>query len=185
MKHYSTKDDIKRRLGSFLKHLWIFLRALVPAMIVTLIWGNFEAIDVHFVHEDEAIIIGTIATLGVIYGLLAAITVLIVAERWPKITISVFDHDKRSFLILRDERLAITFNMVTSIDAFFILFIMGGMEYRSPYTGAILMFSVSLVMSMFYVGIRDAQDVSKSQWVRERVPEDWFTENAEIRQPRY
>jgi hypothetical protein len=177
-KHYSKKNDPKRRLRSFLKHTWILIKALVLASIITGAWHIIQAKGIHLPHEDEAIVVGTVTTLGVIYGMFATITMALVSDKWSKVTAAIFKRDKAAFLILRDERLSITHNMVTGIAAFAVLLIMGVMEYHKYSSGFASMSSVSLVMSLIYVGIRDLQDVTKSQWVQECVEASWLTENV-------
>ena len=152
---------------------------MVPTTITVYIWHCIQAKDIHFAHEDEANLVSALTTLGVIYGMFATVTMVLVSDKWPKTTEAVLKRDESAFLMIRDERLSITFNMITGILAFMVLFIMGGIDYHNYWSGFVSMSSVSLVMCLVYVGVRDLQDITKSLWVRERVPSEWLTKSVD------
>ena len=173
-KIYSKKRDPARRWRSFLKHSLILAKALLISSTLTLLWYGVRKRGVHFAHDDEGILNTTITNLGVLYNLFAAVTIALVSDKYPKMSRAVLKNDKEAFLLMRDERLAITMNMITGIMASTLLFMMGGIEYKSAWSGFASMFSISLIMSLIFVGVRDLQDVTRSDWFKERTPKDWL-----------
>jgi hypothetical protein len=176
---YSKKNDPIRRLRSAGKLLWLMFRSAVLCTLVTGAYAALKFDDKMFIHFDPANLGVDITNLAVLYNLFAAATVALIVEKFPKLSRAVLKREKEEFLLLRDERLSLTLNLITGSVAVILLYAMGCRDNASFISGVAAIGGMSFIMAMIFIGVSDLQDLRRSPWFSERVPADWWTASVD------
>jgi hypothetical protein len=176
---YTTKNDPRRIWKSWRKLIWLALRAGFIGAGITLAYAALQSTGVVFIPSGDSILSVDITTWAVLYNLFAAVTVALVVEKYPKLSRAVLKGDKEEFLLLRDERLSLSLNLITGTVALGLLYMMGCRDYASAPAAEVSIGGLSFVMALIFLGVRDLQDFSTNPWFRERVPADWWTASVD------
>lgn len=175
VKNLSKKGDVARKWRSFKRHTYILLKAFIVTLFPLLLWYQLRLRGVYFAHEDETIIIGAaIATLGLAYGIMASLVLGSIWEKYKKVVISVLKHDKETFLCYRDERIPVMIHLFLFALSLPLLVMIALLEYRYLWSGIASVFSVSFILSLYWIVATELENPAKSPWFAERIPEEWL-----------
>ncbi len=156
------------------------LWTLFVSSIVTAVWYATWIHGIHFAEDDKDVIIGAIVTtLGVTYGLLVAWVLSAIWEKYRKIVVSVLEKDKHTFLLYRDERMPIVFHLLVAAVSIPLVGMIGMIAYKHALTGAVSVFAVSVVLTLFWRIAAELEDPTKHGWFAERIQPDWLTEDVD------
>lgn len=175
----SRKDDTGRQWRSFKRHAFLVCRAFVTALIPVILWRVLRSNEYHFVRADESAIGFAIATVGVAYGIIAALVLQAVWEKYRKVVIAVFDRDKRTFLMYRDERMPIMIHILLAALSFPLLLLVVMLDYENIFSGIASVFSVSFMIVLYWIIATELENPAKSPWFAERIPKEWLAEDVD------
>lgn len=179
-KQFSKREDRQRRWRSFKRHTRLILQPLVIAACAVGIWYALRTRGLYFSHEDETVLTGAIiTTLAVAFSLIAAVVLNTIWENYRKIVVCVLTKDVRTFLIYRDERIPIAMHLLLSAFSWPLLAMIALLEYRNFWAGVASVFSVWYSVSLYWIIATQLQDPSKSAWLAERIPPNWFTKDID------
>jgi len=171
----SKKYDQGRIWRSFTRHTALTAYAIGSALCVTAAWYIAWAHGYHFSDADESILGGAIVTtLGVAYGITAALILNTLWEKYNKVVLCVFKKDKDTFLFYRDERMPIMIRLLLAFISLPLIGIVGALDYQHAWSGAAAVFSVSLVLALYWMVATKLEDPAKSAWLAERIPKEWL-----------
>jgi hypothetical protein len=174
------KNDPKRKWRSFKRHALLLGETVVFASVTTFLWYQVWIRGYHFPEDDKDILIGAIiTTLGVTYGIEVSWILNAIWEKYRKVVICVLEQDKRTFLLYRDERMPIVFHLLIGAVSLPLLCMIGMIAYKHALTGAISIFAVSLVLTLFWIVIAQLENPSKGGWFLERIPKEWLEEDVD------
>jgi len=170
------KNDPRRKWRSFKRHAALLGKAVALASLITTLWYCCWLRGWHFSEDDKDIQIGaTITTLGVAYSVLVSWILAASHEKYKEVVLAVLKQDKETFLLYRDERMLIAIHVLIGMVSVPLLSMMCMVAYRHALTGAMSVFSVSLVVVAFWLVITLIENPIQSEWFRERIPGDWLT----------
>lgn len=179
VKNLSKKDDVARKWRSFRRHTFILLKAFLATLLPLLLWYQLFVHSIHFAQEDETVIIGaSIATLGLAYGIMASVILGSIWEKYKKVVISVLKRDKETFLCYRDERIPIMIHLLLAALSLPLSIMIALLPYRYVWSGAASVFSVSFILSLYWIIATELENPAKSPWFAERIPDEWL--NADV-----
>jgi Na+/melibiose symporter-like transporter len=171
----SKKYDRKRIWRSFKRHAALAAYAIGSAVFVTALWYAAWSHGWHFSGGDESILGGAIVTtLGVAYGITAALILNTLWEKYNKVVLCVFKKDKDTFLFYRDERMPIMIRLLLASISLPLIGIVGALDYQHAWSGVAAVFSVSLVLALYWMVATKLEDPAKSAWLAERIPKEWL-----------
>lgn len=171
----SKKNDFKRRFNSFRKHLFFIFQPLVIAIGILSIWYQFYTRGIHFSQEDEVVLTGSvIMILAVAYSITASTVFNSIWEKYQRVVLCVIRMDRETFLCYRDERVPIVIHILILTFTILLITMVGGLEYRHVSAGIASVFSVSFILSLYFIVIVELQNPAKSLWLNERVPKEWL-----------
>ncbi len=176
-KKLSKHDDTTRKLASFKRHCWFLFQPLLLAFLASVIWNyTLFKYKIHFDKEDEGpLLTGVIVILAVAYGIMTTSTFESVYGKHQKSVISVLKKDRETFLCYRDERIPIIIHLLIITFSALLLGIVSLIAYKTLYAGLVSVFSVSFVLSLYWLVIIELQNPAKSLWFIERTPNEWLT----------
>jgi hypothetical protein len=175
MQKLSKKHDRGRIWRSFKRHTALAAYAIGSALCVTAAWYIAWVHGYHFSNADESILGGAIVTtLGVAYGITAALILNTLWEKYNKVVLCVFKKDKDTFLFYRDERMPIMIRLLLASISLPLIGIVGALDYQHAWSGAAAVFSVSLVLALYWMVATKLEDPAKSAWLAERIPKEWL-----------
>jgi hypothetical protein len=170
------KNNPERRWRSFKRHTVLLSKTLCFATAITFTWYFLWSHGYHFAEDDKDIQIGaTTMIFGVLYGAIISWVLLTRSDKYEKVLVSIFRKDLDTFLMYRDERMLIALHLAMGLVSLPLIGMIGAVPYRHMATGAISVFSVSLVIVTFWSVIALLEDPLKNQWIRERVDPTWLT----------
>jgi Kef-type K+ transport system membrane component KefB len=169
------KDDPRRKWRSVKRHTALLAKTFTFAAAITCVWYQLWVRGYHFPDDDKDILIGaTITILGVAYSILVSWILSTILERYQKVVVSVLKQDKETFLLYRDERMLIAIHVLIGIVSVPLISMMSLVAYKHAVTGAVSVFSISLVIIAFWLVITLIENPTQSEWFRERIPGDWL-----------
>jgi hypothetical protein len=172
----SKKHDKNRKWRSFKRHTSLAVYAIGIAAFATVLWYVAWQHGYHFSGADELSLTGAIVTtLGVAYGITAALILNYVWEKYNKVVICVFERDRDTFLFYRDERMPIMIRLLLASISVPLIIMVGALDYTQVWSGAAAVFSVSLVLALYWIVATKLEDPAKSAWLAERIPPEWLT----------
>jgi hypothetical protein len=172
----SKKHDKERIWRSFKRHTALAAYAIGIAGLATALWYAAWVHGYHFSGSDEAILGGAIVTtLGVAYGITAALILNSLWEKYNKVVLCVFKKDKDTFLFYRDERMPIMIRLLLASISLPLIGIVGTLDYQHAWSGAAAVFSVSLVLALYWMVATKLENPAKSAWLAERIPQEWLS----------
>jgi ABC-type antimicrobial peptide transport system permease subunit len=166
------KNDKRRKWRSFKKNATLLSEALLSAMIITAAWYAAWTNGFHFANKTDMSAI--ITTLGVTYGIIATWVLDTIWDKYKKVVISTLHQDKDEFMLYRDERLPIALHLLVIFVSLPLLGMIGMIDYQSVATGIFSVFSISFILSLFWIVIKHLEDPSRSAWIAERIPAEWL-----------
>lgn len=176
MKNLSKKNDLARKLRSLRRHTMLLLKAALVTLLPLLLWYQLWSCDIHFGAGDESVIIGaSIATLGLAYGIMASVVLSSIWEKYRKVVISVLRRDEETFLCYRDERMPIMIHLLLAALSLPLLVMIALLPYQHMWSGIASVFSVSFILSLYWIVATELEDPTKSPWFAERIPEAWLS----------
>ncbi len=169
------KDDARRKWRSFKKNAGVLLRPFILAILTTGLWAKLHPYGYHFHHEDTSVLTeGGIATLAVLFGLIAAVVLNAIWERYRQIVVAVLKKDRETFLLYRDERIPIMLHLLLLSFSLPLWCIIVALEYRSLWSGSAVVFAVTFSLALFWVVATELENPAQSPWFAERIPQDWL-----------
>jgi len=176
VKNLSKKNDLARKMRSFVRHSLLLLRAALVTLLPLLLWYQLWLRDIHFAAEDGSVIISaSIATLGLAYGIMASVVLSSIWEKYRKVVISVLKRDEETFLCYRDERMPIMIHLLLAALSLPLLVMIMLLPYQYLWSGIASVFSVSFILSLYWVVATELENPAKSPWFAERIPEAWLS----------
>ena len=177
---FSKKNDFDRRWRSFWRHLWLCAQPFIIAIVAVIFWRWLRSKGYYFCKEDEVVMTGGItATLILAYGITAALVFNSIWEKYKKVMVCVLLQDKQTFLLYRDERMPI----IIHLFLFFLSVLLVGMilmlNYQKELSGAVAVFSVSFIITLYWIVMIQLENPEKSPWLAERVPSEWLKEDID------
>lgn len=180
MKKYLKREDLTRKLRSVWRHLLLLAQPLIAAEMAVLAWSNCRSAGIQFPKEDELALTAVgVAVPAVLFSILAAMLITESYGRYKTLTACLLSHDKKEFLLYRDERFPVIMHVLQMALSLPIIVIATGVHYLSFWSGAVVVFSVTFVITLYWVAIVELQNPAKSPWFAERVPADWLTEDVD------
>ncbi len=176
----SKKRDPTRRLRSFKKHGLLLLQPLATAALMTVIWRKVQMAGYHFNKEDESAVIAGITILALPYGVIAGVIIASVWEKYKKVMGCVFKKDAETFYRYRDERMPVLLHILLACLSLPMVVLICSLDYKGELCGAMIVFSVSLGITVVWVVATELEDPSKSAWFGERVPREWLEEDIDL-----
>lgn len=143
------------------------------ALVCTALWLVLRLWLGTYLSGDEGVMAGaTIAFLAIAYALFAGFLFVTVWGQWNAVEDAVRTKNLEKFTELKDKRIPPTVKFLLVIfsallvGAFFLL------SFQHLLTGSFAIFSVSLVVSLYWAVIMDLDDPFNGIWNVE-VPSDW------------
>ena len=166
------KNDTRRKWRSFKKNGALAGVALSTAIMVTALWYAARTRGLHF--GDETDVSSIITTLGVTYGIIATWVIDAIWDKYKKVVVATLHQDKDEFMLYRDERLPIALHLLVALISLPLLGMIGMIDYQSAAVGMCSVFTVSFILALFWIVIRHLENPSRSAWITERIPREWF-----------
>lgn len=178
----SKRNDPERVRRSFKRHALLVLQPFGATCIVSLIWTLMRMSGIHLAGEDtELVSVAIVNTLAIVFSLIYAVVLSAVWDNYKKVTLCILQEDKEKFLLYRDERMPIVMHLLLGAAAGALIGAVALLEWHSYWSGLFGVFSVTFVISFFWIGAAELQDPKKSPWMAERIPAAWFEEDVDER----
>jgi hypothetical protein len=177
----SRKNDFVRKQRSFERHFVFALQPPATAAILTAIWQYvFWAHEIHFPKSDEMVLIGAvIGVIGIAFSVVAGVVLTMTLDKYRKISMSVMQRDKETFLMYRDERLPIIMYILLGTLSACLIALMMLIEYSDVRWGDFAVFVVTCAISTYFFVARELENPAKSPWFAERIPPNWLEEDVD------
>jgi hypothetical protein len=160
---------------SFKRHVGLAAYAIAIASVITALWYVAWGNGYHFSGDDGVGLAGVIVTtLGVAYGITAALILNFIWEKYNKVVLCIFKKDKEAFLFYRDERMPIMMRLLLAAISLPLLVMVGMLDYERAWSGGASVFSVALVLAFYWIVATKLEDPTKSAWLAERIPHEWL-----------
>jgi hypothetical protein len=174
-KKLSKKDDAKRKWGSFVKHSLMLVRPVLITCTVDVLWWWMWSLGISFPkHGPNEMIITVVLVVVVPFGILAAEAIRTAWNKNEQIIDSILPKDEHKFMRYRDEKILIPVHIMLIAFASMTVLLVGLFHYLDAWVGLVLVSVTTFSFSLVWSIIRELEDPRRSQWVRERVPRQWF-----------
>lgn len=180
MSALSTRNDPIRRLRSFWRHTTQTFQSLVFALEAVIIWGPAREAGLHFLREDDPYLFCAFGGFFFVWSTMAGWLFIKVDGKKAKLVQAVLTQDEHTFMIYRDERLAIAMHMFLGFISGSLLILIAGMDYHSKVLGVTLVFILTFCLSFYWIFITKLDDPTLSPWFLERIPKHWLTQSVDV-----
>lgn len=177
----SKLHDTQRRWESFLHQTRLLGTSFASSYIVVFLWNTvFRSNDIHLPHEDEAVLIAIgIAVPVMLFSILAAMLITESYKRYKKIAEYILTQNKKSFMVIRDEKFPIIIHVLQFFLSLVIIEVTLLLTYTSFWSGVVVVGSTTFVISLYWIAILGLQNPLRSPWFKERIPEHWLTADVD------
>lgn len=176
----SEKNNWRKQLNSIFRHCCLVIKPLAISAFTTALWYFFKGYFFCFDKCDEAVIVGAaVSTLGVAYGVLAAVIFGSVWSRFRKIAILTLKDDREGFLLIRDERVPLIVHIFLVSLSIAIVSIMMLVDYRNVESGAVTISILTFTLALCWFMLAELEEPAKSPWFEDRIPEEWMTADVD------
>ena len=157
-----------------LKHVWMLLKPAVAGVILVWIWQELRKYGIEFPPTDEIPISSALLTVGVAYGIMAALILDTVWQEYKTVGLCVRQDDLERFLESRDERIPATIHLLLGTMSFFLEGLIMLTHYDNIWAGRACVFLVAFVLVLYFEVATELDDPFRGVWYVERVPEEWL-----------
>jgi positive regulator of sigma E activity len=177
------KEDWRRRISSFSRHMGLLIMPMVYAAAITAAWYYGQPIFLQYriPHADREFLMGVIALILLMPFALSGSMVLSESiKKYREVQRTVYKKDERTFMELRDERMSNSLHVFLFVPALLLEVEVWLFDYSSSQEGASCVFAVSLAFTVFWAVLGFTEDPTRSPWLRKRVPAHWLTQDADV-----
>jgi hypothetical protein len=175
----NSKRSWSSRLASLRRNSIRLSVAALFAALTTVAWHQCHRYGAHLPKGAEEMLGDAILVLAAIFAIAGAMILAGVWEHLREISRCVLMHDEEKFMLIRDERMPIAMHLVLAVSGLLVLVLLGAAEYPSSAHGAIIMFSTSFAMMLYFIVIGDLQHATNSVWFKTRIPKEWDENNVD------
>lgn len=184
MNKYLKREDLTRKLRSLWRHAVLLSQPFFAAVVAIAMWISLHNRGIHFPREDEIALTAVgVAVPAVLFSILAALLITASYERYQKLTACLLTKDRGTFLLYRDERFPVIMHVLQMALSLPIIAIAMGLHYGSRFSGVVVVFAVTFVITLYWVAIAELQNPADSPWFAERIPEDWLAADVDTLLP--
>jgi hypothetical protein len=181
---YLKRDSTARRIRSIWRHIMLLLPPFLAAATVMFVWAKCRSMGIQFPKEDELTLTAVgVAVPAVLFSILAAMLITESYGRYKVLTSCILRHDKKEFLLYRDERFPVLLHILQIALSTPIIVIAMGLKYESSWSGGFVVFSAAFVITLYWVAIIELQNPAKSPWFAERIPKEWLIADVDALVP--
>lgn len=178
MKFISIQDT--ESWTSIRAHLWLLVQPVVVGTLGVAYSMLLHALGITFAHEDkELIFIGPYAALAIFHSILAGILLTDVLKRHRGVSVCILQNDKDTFLIYRQVRLPGLSKVLLGIFSFFLVTGMSLMTFSLWWTGPVVVFALTFLLSAYWVVVTELEDPLTAAWFHHKAPREWIEEVTE------
>lgn len=163
---------------SIMKHAGLVVQSILMALIAVLASYGFQHFaDTHFHAEDrELVITGPLALLAILHSIIAGHMFMDVLRRNREVRACVIKEDKQTFQINWEVRLpGFAKFFLACLSTILVLFV-SLINFHSEWTSDLSVFSVTFVLSTYWVMITELEDPVNSAWFDIEIPTEWLIE---------
>jgi hypothetical protein len=166
---------------SFRRHTWLFAQPIVVGLLAVCVTSIFRYwTQTHFHPEDrEYIITGPLAVLAIFHSVIAGHMIMDVVRRHRDVIIAIRRKDQEKFEDNRCFRLPGFLKLFLGILSTILVAYVSLIRFHYVWAEQLSVFSVTWVLSMFWVIITELEDPVNGAWFGKQVPEEWLQDEAE------
>jgi len=157
------------------RHVPMVLKPAIFAIIMLGLWDLLRHHGIFFTTGSELpfTTFGA-AFLAIAYGILATLVISSIWDDYKKVSFTLIQNDKKTFLLYRDERMPIMIHLLLGILSFFLLAFAMMTQWNDGYAGGFTIFSIAFIIALFFFVAIELNDPKQSIWFKERIPAEWL-----------
>lgn len=162
-------------------HAWLAIQPILVAVVAVLV-AKFERrwIGSHFHLDDrEFVITGPLAVLAILHSIIAGGMLVEVVRRHREVTTAIRRIDREMFEDNRCLRLPGFLKFFLGTLSIILVTYVSLIQFHYTWTEDFSVFTVTWVLSMYWVLITELEDPVSGAWFNNPMPEEWLTDSTE------
>lgn len=183
----SSEADTRKRAWYRLRHYtWVFVQPFLMAATVVLIWAKVGWEWGWHLQGEQEHFDATIMNAGVFFGVMAALIVNSMGERWKAIRRHIRLKQKDEFECHWYDRMPMVMHLILLTLSLPLMVSVMAVRYGEFWEGVDSVFATALGIAVFWIAGTELQDPVTSLWNSIDIPDGWINaDNKGSDQPLY
>lgn len=163
------------RFATAWRHLWLVIKPALTSTGFVIFWWHLRKLGILIPRDDaDMLSSGVMATVGVAFGVMAALVVQKVWDEWKTIARCIRENDRQSFLNCRDDRIPGTIHVLLFAHAGCLLGLAMLYDYASIVSGVVSVGTIGFILVLYFEISTELDDPKRGAWYL-NVPPEWLT----------